>query len=183
MNDSNFMLVLDLLSVLAGNDRKKASQTLARVSSKPETHSLLTLRHTPCAVNKTPRKLISFSNALQLLLVLPKRTVDLQTRRSVAGILADFFESPPALVQPTPTPPLPTVAHASPSTLESVALKQALLQIEQQTTDLEHKRRQQPLENLKQCFDLLQQCGPLSEDELHGIKRAVAEQMTMIKPT
>jgi hypothetical protein len=67
--------------------------------------------------------------------------------------------------------------------LESVALKQALLQIEQQTTDLEHKRRQQPLENLKQCFDLLQQCGPLSEDELHGIKRAVAEQMTMIKPT
>ena len=43
MGDSNCMMVLDLLSVLTGNDRKKASQTLARVSSKPETLSLLTL--------------------------------------------------------------------------------------------------------------------------------------------
>lgn len=209
MGDSNYMLVLDFLSVLTGNDRKKASQTLARVSSKPDTHSLLTLRRHPqqqhatttttATMNKNPRKLISFSNAIQLLLVLPKRTVDLQTRRSVAGILADFFEvTPPLPTKKTTTSTTTTAANdednnnntmpktttTTTATLESVALKQALLQIEQQTTDLEHKRRQQPLDNLRQCFDLLQKCGPLSENELHGIKRAVSEQMSMmIKPT
>jgi hypothetical protein len=205
MGDSNYMLVLDFLSVLTGNDRKKASQTLARVSSKPETHSLLTLRRRQNSSssaannnNKTPKKLISFSNAIQLLLVLPKRTVDLQTRRSVAGILADFFEATTTTAPTTTTtaadtttttttttPPTCAAAAATTTTLESVALKQALLQIEQQTTELEHMRRRQPLDNLRQCFDLLQQCGPLSENELSGIKRAVSEQMvimTTMKP-
>ena len=183
MGDSNYMLVLDFLSVLTGNDRKKASQTLARVSSKPETHSLLTLRRRQNSSssaannnNKTPKKLISFSNAIQLLLVLPKRTVDLQTRRSVAGILADFFEATTTTAPTTTTTAAdttttttttpPTAAAAATTTtttttLESVALKQALLQIEQQTTELEHMRRRQPLDNLRQCFDLLQQCCPL----------------------
>jgi hypothetical protein len=175
MEDSNYMLVLDLLSVLAGNDRKKASQTLARVSSKPETADLLTLRHSPCSGKKTPRKLISFANAIQLLLVLPKRTVDLQTRRSVAGILADYFEASlgtsPVTSNESMPPPL-----AVPST-ETLALRQTLLQIEQQTIDIEHKRRQQPLETLRKYLELLQQCGPLSEDELQEFKRAVVGHM------
>jgi hypothetical protein len=172
MEDSNYMLVLDLLSTLTENDRKKASQTLARISSKPETLSLLTLRHTPCSGKKTPRKLISFSNALQLLLVLPKRTVNIQTRRSVAGILADYFEA-------TPGPDQEQAPALTESTIESLALRQTLLQIEQQTVDLEHKRRQQPLETLRRCFELSQQCGPLSEEELQGYKRAIAEHMTL----
>jgi hypothetical protein len=167
MGDSNYMLVLDLLSVLAGNDRKKASQTLARVSSKPETADLLT--HSPCSGKKTPRKLISFANAIQLLLVLPKRTVSLPTRRSVAGILADFFETQLG-VSP--------IASSEPAqSTESLTLQQTLLQIEQQTIDIEHKRRQQPLDTLRKYLDLLQQCGPLSEDELQAFKRAVVGHM------
>jgi hypothetical protein len=168
MGDSNYMLVLDLLSVLAGNDRKKASQTLARVSSKPETADLLT--HSPCSGKKTPRKLISFANAIQLLLVLPKRTVSLPTRRSVAGILADFFESPLGVS------PIASEMQPAQST-ESLALQQTLLQIEQQTIDIEHRRRQQPLDTLRKYLDLLQQCGPLSEDELQEFKRAVVGHM------
>lgn len=175
MEDSNYMMVLDLLSVLAGNDRKKASQTLARVSSKPETADLLTLRHSPCGGKKTPRKLISFANAIQLLLVLPKRTVNLQTRRSVAGILADYFETP---LGTSPAQPAfeSMPATTAPST-ETLALRQTILQIEQQTIDIEHKRRQQPLETLGKYLDLLQQCGPLSENELQEFKRAVVGHM------
>jgi hypothetical protein len=194
MKDSNYMLVLDFLSVLTGNDRKKASQTLARVSSKQETLSLLTLRRNhnnsnsnAATTTTSTRKLISFSNAIQLLLVLPKRTVDLETRKSVAGILADFFEASPSTPPTTTTtaPPLDEKQQLEPpsttTTTESVALRQALLQIEQQTTDLEHKRRQQPLDNLKQCFDLLEKCGPLSDEELNGIKQMVTEQMIFNK--
>jgi hypothetical protein len=150
MEDSNCMMVLDLLSVLTGNDRKKASQTLARVSSKPETLALLTLRH-PLAtqVKKTPRKLISFANAIQLLLILPKRTVDLPTRRAVAGILADYFEAPadrcilqlPVMAPPESSPAVP------------------------------------PLETIRQCLELLQRCGPLSEAELQAFRRAIAGHM------
>lgn len=171
LEDSNFMLVLDLLAVLTGNDRKKASQTLARVSSKPETSDLLTLRHiTPTHGKKNPKKLISFSNAIQLLLVLPKRTVDLQTRRSVAGILADYFEAVQnkgaAIAEPI-LPPSPQV------TMESLALRQTCLHIEQQVADLEHRRQQHPLEIIKQSMELLQQCGPLSEEEVQGFRRAI----------
>ena len=203
LGDSNCMMVLDLLSVLAGGDRKKASQTLARVSSRPETAELLTLRHycppssSQCSAKnkKNPRKLISFANAIQLLLVLPKRTVDLQTRRTVAGILADYFEAAAAVVPPPPqgtmmmdsndsgnednnnnnattsTPGAPKI------TPESLALNQTLLQIEQQTLYTEQRRRLHPLENLRQCLDLLLQCGPLSEGEQQEFRRAIAMHM------
>ena len=201
LGDSNCMMVLDLLSVLAGGDRKKASQTLARVSSRPETAELLTLRHycppSQCSAKnkKNPRKLISFANAIQLLLVLPKRTVDLQTRRTVAGILADYFEAAAAVVPPPPqgtmmdsnddsgneddnnnnattsTPGAPKI------TPESLALNQTLLQIEQQTLYNEQRRRLHPLENLRQCLDLLLQCGPLSEGEQQEFRRALALHM------
>lgn len=167
MQDSNCMLALDLLSVLTGSDRKRASQTLTRVASKPETASLLTLRHSANSGMKKPRKLISFSNAIQLLLVLPKRTVSLHIRKSVAGVLSDFFEA--------------SVDHSPrvEETVESLTLKQTLLRIEQQTADLEQQRKQQPLNNLKSCFELLQQCGPLSEEELQGFKRMVTQQIAI----
>lgn len=181
MEDSNYMMVLDLLSVLTGNDRKKASQTLARISARTETADLLTLRHSPpCSNKKTPRKLISFPNAIQLLLVLPKRTVDLQTRRAVAGILADYFEAPLGSDSREGRLVMTSTASQSlllPPTPESLAMRQTLLQIEQQTADLEHQRRLRPLENLKQCMDLMKQCGPLSEDELREFRRAVAVHM------
>ena len=156
--DSNCMLALDLLSVLTGSDRKRASQTLTRIASKPETSSLLTLRHSANSGMKKPRKLISFSNAIQLLLILPKRTVSLHIRKSVAGVLSDFFEA--------------SVDHSPRvvETVESLALKQALLHIEQQTVDLEQQRKQQPLDTLKTCFELLQKCGPLSEEVLQGFR-------------
>ena len=181
MEDSNCMMVLDLLSVLTGNDRKKASQTLARVSSKPETSSLLTLRHPPPTLGKkSPRKLISFSNAIQLLLVLPKRTVDLQTRRSVAGILADYFEA--VLDHPKPTPVAsqcsPETAQDAPSAMLLLTLKHTQLQIQQQAIDMEYRRKHQPLEDIRQCLDLLQKIGPLSEEEAQGFRCAIAGHMT-----
>ena len=183
MEDSNCMMVLDLLSVLTGNDRKKASQTLARVSSKPETSSLLTLRHPPPNLGKkSPRKLISFSNAIQLLLVLPKRTVDLQTRRSVAGILADYFEAVPEHPKPIPVTAQqysPEIVQETVSTSMLLAtLRQTQLQIEQQTMDMEHKRKHQPLEDIRQCLDLLQKVGPLSDEEALGFRCAIAGHMS-----
>ena len=178
MEDSNCMMVLDLLSVLTGNDRKKASQTLARVSSKPETLALLTLRH-PVANQgkKTPRKLISFSNAIQLLLILPKRTVDLQTRRTVACILADYFEAQVdhcVLQRQVITPS----ASEEQDTVEALSIKRTHLQLEEQSIDIEHKRRLQPLETIGQCLELLQKCGPLSEEEEQVFRRAITGHMT-----
>ena len=166
MHNSNCMIALDLLSVLTGNDRKKASQTLARIASKPESTTLLTLR-SPSGGKKIPRKLISFSNAIQLLLILPKRTADLQTRRSVAGILTDHFEAPVGCER----------IETSDPTIESLSMRQTLLQIERQTMELEQKRKQQPLENLKCYFELMKQCGPLKDDEIEDFKRKIAAQM------
>ncbi len=97
MHNSNCMIALDLLSALTGSNRKRASQTLARIASKAETAALLTLRgrRGPSGGKRRgPRKLISFSNAIQLLLLLPKRTAGLEVRRAVAGILSDHFERP-----------------------------------------------------------------------------------------
>jgi hypothetical protein len=152
------------------------------VSSKPETLALLTLRH-PLAtqVKKTPRKLISFANAIQLLLILPKRTVDLPTRRTVAGILADYFEAP---VDRCLRPPPPVVAPDVPKyeeadTLESLAIRRTHLQLEEQTIDIEYKRRRQPLETIGQCLELLQKCGPLSEEDVQVFRRAVAGHMAI----
>jgi hypothetical protein len=178
MEDSNCMMVLDLLSVLTDNDRKKASQTLARVSSKPETLALLTLRHPLVTqMKKNPRKLISFANAIQLLLILPKRTVDLQTRRTVAGILADYFEAPvDRCIRPVVAPDVPIYDK---DTLESLAIKRTHLQLEEQTIDIEHKRKRQPLETIGQCLELLQKCGPLSEGDVQVFRRAVAGHMAI----
>ena len=92
VTDDGHMSALDFLSTMTDGDRKKASQTLARVSSRQDTAELLTLRH-PISGRKHSRKLISFTDAIQLLLMLPKRTVCLQTRRRVAGVLTDHFES------------------------------------------------------------------------------------------
>ena len=66
--DDGYMLALDFISALTGNDRKKASQTLARVVIKPETAGLFTLRQV--GGKRSQRKLISIPNALQLLLML-----------------------------------------------------------------------------------------------------------------
>ena len=93
MEDSNDMLALDLFTVLTKKNRKKASQTLTRTAAKPGTESLFTLLP---GGNKTHKKLISFGDAIQLLMVLPKRTVDLQTRKSVAGVLTEYFEMRPS---------------------------------------------------------------------------------------
>ena len=87
---TDHLLALDFLSVLARGDRKKASQTLARINSRPDFSSLLTLRRVDG--KQKMRKLISFSNAVQMLLVLPKRTVCMETRKEIAGVLTDFFE-------------------------------------------------------------------------------------------
>jgi hypothetical protein len=89
--DDGHMLALDFISTLTGNDRKKASQTLARVVVKPDTAGLFTLRQG----RRTPRKLISLANAFQLLLILPKRTVSMDVRRAVAVVLAGLLAQQP----------------------------------------------------------------------------------------
>jgi hypothetical protein len=61
--------------------------------------------------------------------------------------------------------------------MESLALRQTSLHIEQQVADLEHRRRQHPLEIIKQSMDLLQQCGPLSEEDMQGFRRAISSYM------
>lgn len=163
IEDGNYMIALDLLSALTGNDRKRASQTLARIASKPETSDLLTLRHSADG-KKTPRKLISFPHAIQLLLTLPKRTVDLKTRRTVAEILVEFFETADTHRSAVVTP-----------SAESLVMQQTRLQIEQHTMDLEQRRKRQPLENLRFYFDFAQQCGLLTDEEKVEFKRMASE--------
>ena len=90
LTDDGHLLALDFLSVLSLGDRKKASQILARITSRADYSEMLTLRHVE-GKQKT-RKLVSFSNAIQLLLTLPKRTVCMETRRAIAGVLTDYFE-------------------------------------------------------------------------------------------
>ena len=184
------MVALDLISVLTNNDRKKASQTLARVSMRDDTASLITLRRVHG--KKNPRKLISFSNAIQLLLILPKRTATLQVRRDVAGILADYFEKSPSkpncihneeeepmmmhdTTTTTTTPPPPTEID--------IATQQAQLSLQHQAADLERRRRQMPLEQLSTCIALLQKCGPLLEEDILRFRHAIAEQMKEVKST
>ena len=137
--DDGHMLALDFLSTLTGNDRKKASQTLARINTRPETAALLTLRHAASG-RKHARKMISFSNAIQLLLLLPKRTVCMDTRRHVAGILADHYGH----------------RHHETSTRQRPPLS---------------------LDRISQCMELMERCGPLSEDEAARFRRAIAEHM------
>ena len=134
VTEDGHMLALDFLSTLTRNDRKKASQTLARINTRPDTAQLLTLRHAASG-RKNARKMISFSNALQLLLLLPKRSVCIDTRRAVAGVLADHFGQPP------------------------------------------RPSRRLSLDRISQCMQLMERCGPLSEEETRQFRRAIAEHM------
>ena len=168
-DECNHMVALDLISVLTNDDRKKASQTLARVSIRDDTSSLITLRR--LQGKKNPRKLISFSNAIQLLLILPKRTVSLQTRRDVAGVLADFFEKSPRGSETEKPPPSSTDAATD------TATQHAQLSLQHQAADLERKRRQMQLEQLSTCITLMQQCGPLLEEDIKRFRHAITEQM------
>ena len=185
-DECNHMVALDLISVLTNNDRKKASQTLARVSMRDDTASLITLRR--MHGKKNPRKLISFSNAIQLLLILPKRTVTLQMRRNVAGILADYFEKSPSgnhHVDDDGGPPATTRDDNTtlPTSELDIATQQAHLCLQHQAADLERRRRQMPLEQLSTCLALMQKCGPLLEEDILRFRNAIAEQMKEVRST
>jgi hypothetical protein len=133
--DGAVMLALDFVSTLTAGDRKKASQTLARIAARPETAELLTLQRASGG-RKHARKTISFANAIQLLMVLPKRTASLQTRRRVAAALVDHLCCGPPC-----------------------------------------DRRTMSLDRIGQCMELMQRCGPLSEDDASRFRRAIAEHM------
>ena len=155
--DDGYMLALDFISTLTGNDRKKASQTLARVVVKSETAELFTLR---CAgVKRSLRKLISVPNALQLLLMLPKRTVDLSTRRAVATILAEH----------RPTQLL---------SIEDEERRHALRKANLELSEREAEQSRSRLERIHQCIELTERCGPLTEDDLARFKRAISDELT-----
>ena len=158
--DDGAMLALDFLSTLTANDRKKASQTLARIAARPETAELLTLQRASSG-RKHARKTISFSNAIQLLMVLPKRTASVQVRRRVAGVLADYLSDS--------RPPCDERHH--------LAIRQSLLELRQKEAELQQQRRRLSLERIRQCMELMERCGPLTEDDTSRFRRAIAEHM------
>jgi hypothetical protein len=85
LTEDGKLLALDFLSTITSGDRKKASQILARVRSKfPD---LLEMSSN----EKKLRKIITFANAMKLLLLLPKRTAPLLVRCDVAEVLAEYF--------------------------------------------------------------------------------------------
>ena len=151
------LLALDFLSTLTNGDRKKASQTLARVASRPDTSSLLTLRRV--GGKQKPRKLMSFSNAVQLLLQLPKRTVCMETRRAVAGVLTDHFQFREEVPE-----------------FSDVTQRQARVDVTQREMELERQRVRLPLERLNQCMELMERCGPMSEEEKRKFRSLISEQ-------
>ena len=152
--EDGYMLALDFVSTLTGNDRKKASQTLARVVVKPDTAGLFTLRCT--GGKRTQRKLISIPNALQLLFMLPKRTVDLQTRRDVAVILAEH-----------------RLSSLSDDEEKWLCLRRARLDLRERET--EHSRTR--LAQIHQCIELAERCGPLTEEDAVRFKRAISDEL------
>jgi len=153
--DDGYMLALDFISALTGNDRKKASQTLARVVIKPETAGLFTLRQV--GGKRSQRKLISIPNALQLLLMLPKRTVDLQTRRAVAVVLAEHRLAP------------------CPGDEERLlGLRRAKLELGEREAEQSRAR----LARIHQCIELTERCGPLTEEDALRFRRAISEELT-----
>jgi hypothetical protein len=179
--DDGHILALDFISTLTKGDRKKASQTLARVASRPDTALLLTLRRVAC--KPKARKLLSFSNAVQLLLVLPKRTVSMDTRRMVAGILTDHFEyryqgGGGSIDTDQP------VTHTMHTDEERgvclwrtrVDLKQKEMDLERQRVYLERQRMCLPLEKIHRCVELMDKCGPMSEDEQRKFRALISEQ-------
>ena len=168
VTDDGLMFALDLFTVITGRDRKKASQTLARIGSKPETASLLTLKTS--AHKKNPCKLVSFGNAIHLLLTLPRRTASLPTRRAIAQILVNYFEKDVTNSKPQNSEAPPT---AKPHT-DDVTSMERKLAMERAAIDLERQRAQLPLEQIRKCIELASQCAPLTEDEVQHFKRAIA---------
>ena len=219
VTEDGHLLALDFLSTLAGGDRKKASQMLARITSRGDFSSLLTLRHVE-GKQKT-RKLVSFSNAIQLLLTLPKRTVCIETRREVAGVLTDYYEyrhqqKEPARVE-NPTQPAAAGGASlfNPSTFSfntntnrapfsfntntnptpfsfntgqfsfanteeerRIAQRKALVDLTHREMELERQRARLPLDRLNQCMELMERCGPMSEEEQRKFKSLISEQAT-----
>jgi hypothetical protein len=224
VTEDGHLLALDFLSTLAGGDRKKASQMLARITSRGDFSNLLTLRHVE-GKQKT-RKLVSFSNAIQLLLTLPKRTVCIETRREVAGVLTDYYEYRHQQKEPTrvENPILPaatggaslfnpstfsintnTTTNPSPFSFNTntnpapfsfngfntgqfalanteeerrIAQRKALVDLTHREMELERQRARLPLDRLNQCMELMERCGPMSEEEQRKFKSLIAEQAT-----
>lgn len=171
--DDGHLLALDFLSTLTNGDRKKASQTLARVASRPEMSALLTLRKVAC--KPKPRKLLSFSNAMQLLLILPKRTVCMDIRRAVAGVLTDHFEY--RYQQEKPVERLCQLPQFQFTSEERcVSLRQAKAELTQRELELERQRMRLPLDRLNHCMELMERCGPLSEEEQRKFKLLISDQ-------
>ena len=170
VTDDNLMVALDLFSVLTRRDRKKASQTLARIGTKPETSTLLTFKQ--LAHKKHPRKLISFANAIQLLLTVPKRTASLETRRIIAEVLVAFFERelPPTTGSPTDSNEDAPIESDIPTLERRAAVLKA-------TADIERQRMQLPLEQIRKCMELMEQCAPLTDEEVSKFKFAISTHM------
>lgn len=165
VTEDGLMFALDLFTIITGRDRKKASQTLARIGSKSETASLLTLRQS--ANKKNPRKLISFKDAIHLLLILPRRTVSLPNRCAIADVLASFFEKRDA---PSPRD---TQAIKPAATNDDVNTMERKLAMERAALDIERQRAQLPLEQIRKCIELASQCAPLTDDEVQHFKRTI----------
>ena len=214
VTEDGHLLALDFLSTLAGGDRKKASQMLARIASRDDFSNLLTLRRVD--IKQKTRKLVSFSNAVQLLLSLPKRTVCIETRRAVAGVLTDFYEyrhqqKESARVENTTQPPSNAAGGASlsnpspfsfnptPFSLNTnstpfsfntgpfisfvnteeerrIAQRRAHVDLTHREMELERQRVRLPLDRLNQCMELMERCGPLSDEEQRKFKSLIAEQ-------
>ncbi len=166
--DDGHLLALDFISALTNGDRKKASQTLARVAVRPDTSALLTLRRVAC--KPKPRKLLSFSNAVQLLMILPKRTVRMEIRRAVAGVLTDFFEYRHQQEKKAQQP------SGDAKEERCVAVRQANADLMQRELELERQRMRLPLERLNQCMELMERCGPMSEDEQRKFRTLISSQ-------
>lgn len=83
------MVALDFMAAITVGNRKKASQLLARVNARNK--DLLTYDQTKPG-RKHARKLISIADALQLLLILPRRTAAIELRKRIVAMLADFRE-------------------------------------------------------------------------------------------
>ena len=177
--DDGHMLALDFLSTLTNGDRKKASQTLARVALRPDTRDLITLRRVSC--KPKPRKLFSFSNAIQLLLVLPNRSVCMKIRRFVAGVLTDHFEYRTEKNVATSNrvdgalPQFPLFDTHDEE--RRVNLRQAYVDLTQREMELERQRMKLPLDRLNQCMELMERCGPMSDDEQRKFRSLISEQM------
>ena len=206
ITDDGHMLALDFLSTLTNGDRKKASQTLARINSRSDISGLLTLRWID-GKHKS-RKLVSFSNAVQLLLVLPKRTVLMETRRAVAGVLTDFYEyrhqqkeskKPTVADQSMQSVPDRSKEGEAVNPFSSVAInplfqfspyftderrrleqRQAQVDLTHREMELERQRSRIPLDRLNQCMELMERCGPMSEEEQRKFKALISEQIMSV---